>query len=120
MLHMPTLHNLAGYLDVFLPGHEDEDVARREREMDLQDLLDGAVDVVLARRLRVEGLDRERPPGDGERRRIPIERRELQEQGWQSVQLRRLHARTFSAFMVAEVTMSLRSLRRDRTSNRSA
>ena len=72
-----TLDDLAGHFDVLLSGHEDEDVTRREREMDLQDLLDGAVDIVLARRLRVEDLDRERPARDGERGRVAIEGREL-------------------------------------------
>ena len=63
-----TLNDLTGDLDVLLTGHEDEHVPWRVRQMDLEDLLDGAVDVVLARRLAVEDLDRERSSGDGERR----------------------------------------------------
>ena len=73
--HVPklTLNDLAGHFDILLSGHEDEDVTRRKREMDLQDLLDGAVDIVLARRLRVEDLDREGTSGDREARRVTIE-----------------------------------------------
>ena len=73
--HFPklTLDDLAGHFDVLLSGHEDEDVTRRQREMDLQDLLDSAVDIVLARRLRVEDLDRESSPRDSERGCVPVE-----------------------------------------------
>ena len=68
-----TLNDLAGHFDILLSGHEDEDVTRRKREMYLQDLLDGAVDIVLARRLRVEDLDRESSPRDSERGCVPVE-----------------------------------------------
>ena len=45
--------------------------------MDLEHLLHGAVDVVLARRLGVEGFDGESTTGDGEAGRVAIELREL-------------------------------------------
>ena len=114
--HFPklTLDDLAGHFDVLLSGHEDEDVTRRKREMDLQDLLDGAVDIVLARRLRVEDLDRESTTRDGEAWCIAIEVGELRcKISLDEYGVSELH--TFSAFIVAEVTMSLRSLRRVKT-----
>ena len=72
-----TLDDLAGDLNVFLTRHEDQNIARRERKMNLEDLLDRAIDIVFARGLGVEDLNRERPSRDGESRRIAIERREL-------------------------------------------
>ena len=50
----PLGHRGADGDDVFLAGHEDEDVAGRLREVDLHRLLDRALDVVLARRLGEE------------------------------------------------------------------
>lgn len=72
-----TFDNGAGHLDVLLTGHEDENVAGRIGEMNLKDLLDGAVDVVLARRLAVEDFDRESATRDREERGRAVEVREL-------------------------------------------
>ena len=44
----PLVDHLTGDFDVFLTGHEDEDIAGREGEVNLEDLLDGGVDIVLA------------------------------------------------------------------------
>ena len=60
----PIGHRGADGDDVFLAGHEDEDVAGRLREVDLHRLLDRALDVVLARRLGVEDVDGEGAAGD--------------------------------------------------------
>lgn len=49
-------HHLAGAQDVFLPSHEDQDVACRLREVDLQRLLDGRLHVVLARLLGINDI----------------------------------------------------------------
>jgi hypothetical protein len=47
--------------------------------MDLEHLLDGTVDIVLARRFAVERLDRERSTWNGERRSVSVEVRELKQ-----------------------------------------
>ena len=63
--NQPT-HRFAGDLDVLLAGHEDEDVALVLREVHLDGLLDGGVDVVLDVVLGVEDVDGEGAAGDGE------------------------------------------------------
>jgi hypothetical protein len=68
---------LAGHLDVLLARHEDENVAGRGLQVDLQRLLDGGVHVVLHRVLAEEDLDREGPSGDGEGGDVAEEHREL-------------------------------------------
>ena len=73
----PFFDHFAGTFDVLLASHEDEDVAGGVREMDLQRLLDGGIDVVLAWRLAEEDIDREGTPRDGEARRVVEEAREL-------------------------------------------
>lgn len=47
--------------------------------MDLQDLLDGAIDIIFARCLRMEDFNRESTAGDRKRRCIAVETRELDE-----------------------------------------
>jgi hypothetical protein len=61
-----ALHHLTCNFDVFLTSHEHKNIAGRETEMDLEDLLDGRVNVIFARAFGVEGLDRERSTRDGE------------------------------------------------------
>ncbi len=79
--------------------------------MDLQDLLDGAIDVVFTRRFAVEDFDRECTPWDGKVRSVPKEPRELVYWAISWCSASGAFRRTFSAFMVADVTMSLRSRR---------
>ena len=85
--------------------------------MDLQDLLDCAVHVVLAWRLRVENLDRECTTGDSEARCVAVELGELINALSICVPVSRKpqNVFTFSAFIVAEVTINFKSLRRDKT-----
>jgi hypothetical protein len=111
-----TIDDIASRLNVFLTGHEDQDITRRMRYVNLESLLDSTVDVVLAGGLAEEDVDGERSSRDGEARCAIVELRELHErivsifeQGTREERL------TFSAFIVAEVTMSLRSRRRDKT-----
>jgi hypothetical protein len=80
--------------------------------VDLEDLLDSAVYIVLTWRFAVEDLDRESPTRNGVGSGVTEEGREL----CTSLDINgtRLEL-TFSAFMVADVTMSFKSLRRDRT-----
>lgn len=83
--------------------------------MDLEGLLNGAVDVVFARSLAEKNVDGEGSTRDGVIRGIVKESRELSEainpqKGWDLAR-----RRTFSAFMVAEVTINFRSLRREST-----
>ena len=82
--------------------------------MDLKYLLHSAVDIIFTRGFGVENLDREGTSGNSKCWCIAVESRELCNV---STSLREKFGPcfTFSAFMVAEVTMSLRSLRRDRT-----
>ena len=110
-----TLDDLTSDFDVLLSSHEDEDITRRKRQVDLQHLFDGTVDVVLTWRLGVEDLDRERPARDGERGRVAIEGRELNESVSITPGISRSISHTFSAFMVAEVTISFKSRLRDKT-----
>ncbi|SRR5258708_1170083 len=63
---MLTVHNLTRYLDILLPGHKYQNVPRRKRQVDLEHLLDGAVNVVLARRFGGEDFDWEGSTRDGE------------------------------------------------------
>lgn len=63
---MRTIHNLTRYLNIFLPGHKYQNVPRRKRQMDLKHLLDGAVDVILARGFGVKHFDWEGSTWDGE------------------------------------------------------
>ena len=44
-----TLYDLAGNFNVFLTSHENQDIARWKRQMDLKDLFDSTIDVVFAR-----------------------------------------------------------------------
>jgi len=69
---MRTIHNLAGYLNILLSRHKYQNVPKRERQMDLKYLLDGAVNVILTRRLGVEDFNREGSTRDGEDRSVAI------------------------------------------------
>jgi hypothetical protein len=73
----PTLDHLARYLNILLSSHENKNIAGGKREMNLEDLFNGAVDVVLAGRLRVECFHRESAPGDSVCWGVSIEHREL-------------------------------------------
>ena len=87
--------------------------------MNLQDLLDCTIHVVLAWRLGVEDLHRECTTGDGKAGSVAVELGELEK--WAlSGRFRVMGERflTFSAFIVAEVTISFKSLRRDKTAKR--
>lgn len=44
-----TIDHRTCHLDVLLTGHEHEDISLWARQMNLEHLLDGAVDVVFAR-----------------------------------------------------------------------
>jgi hypothetical protein len=85
--------------------------------VNLQYLFDSAIDIVFARRLAMEDLDREGPTRNGEIRRFAEEVGELDRYALSVDRIEPSHHRllTFSAFMVADVTISLRSLRRVRT-----
>jgi hypothetical protein len=72
-----TRNDGAGDLNVLLTSHEDENVAGRVRDVDLERLLDGAVDVVLARRLREEDVDGEGSTRDGVAGSVIVELGEL-------------------------------------------
>ena len=87
--------------------------------MNLQDLLDCTIHVVLAWRLGVKDLHRECTTGDGKAGSVAVELGELDK--WAlSGRFCAMGERflTFSAFIVAEVTISFKSLRRDRTAKR--
>jgi len=58
-LDQPLADALAGGEDVLLPRHKDEDVALGLREVDLDRLLDGRLEVVLLRHFGVQNVDRE-------------------------------------------------------------
>ena len=62
--------HLLGGLDLLLPGEEDEDVAQRLGDVDLQHGHHHGVEVVRLRRLRVVDVDRVAPTGDTEHWRI--------------------------------------------------
>ena len=76
-MRQSLVDDLARNLDILLSSHEDQDITWRERQVNLQHLLDGAVDVVFAGRFCVEYLDGEGSPWDGEGRCVAIERGEL-------------------------------------------
>ena len=113
-----TFHDVTRRGDILLAGHEDENVSGGIGQVDLQDLLDGTVDVVFAWRLAVEDFDGESPAGNRVGRGITKETRELQEKRIvRAVLATKIDEPTLSAFIVAEVTISLRSLRRVRTTD---
>jgi hypothetical protein len=64
---------LTGALDIFLSGHEHQDIALRTGQVDLQYLLDRRVDVIVAGGFAVENLDWERSTGDCECRGVTEE-----------------------------------------------
>lgn len=72
-----TSHNLTCNLDIFLASHEDQDIACRQRQVDQEDLLHSAVDIVLARGLRVGYFDGEGTTWNREARSVAVESREL-------------------------------------------
>ena len=72
-----TFNDLACCLDILLTRHEHQDIALRTRQVDLQHLLDGRVDIVFARGLAVKDLDREGTSGNGELGCTAKEAREL-------------------------------------------
>lgn len=72
-----TLHDLTSDLNVFLASHENEDIPRRETEVDLQNLLDRRIHVIFAWAPRVRDFDRESSTRDGEARCIAVELGEL-------------------------------------------
>ena len=82
--------------------------------MNLQDLLDSAVHVVFAWRLRVECLDGECSTGNGEGWCIAEEFGKLVPSIRDESNGDRIWI-TFSAFIVAEVTINFRSRLRDKT-----
>ena len=109
-----TLNDLTSDLYILLASHEHQDIARWKREVDLKNLFHRAVYIVFARRFGMEGLDRKRPTGNGKTWCIPVECRKLPPSSeFLPDKIRR--ARTLSAFIVADVTISFKSRRRDRT-----
>ena len=67
---------LAGDLDIFLAGHEDEDVSGRLGNMDGQHLLDRAVHIVFAGRARVLDVDGKGTARNDKLRSSTVEARE--------------------------------------------
>lgn len=108
-----TFNNLTRRLDILLTCHEHQDITLRTGQVDLQHLLDGGIDIVFARRLAVEDFDGEGTTGDGKLSCTAKEARKLDSQLVATITGASM--RTFSAFMVADVTISLRSRRRVRT-----
>lgn len=84
--------------------------------MYLQDLFDCAVDIIFTRGFGVEYLDRKGATGNCEAWSSPIEVRELHTGEGESDRKDFKLYPTFSEFMVADVTISFRSLLRERTS----
>ena len=82
--------------------------------MYLEHLLDGTVDVIFTRRFRVEHLHWERSSWNGESWSIAVELGELAHRSELNTE-DGMEQLTLSAFMVADVTISLRSRRRERT-----
>lgn len=72
-----TRNDGASDLDILLTRHENEDVARGMRDVDLQRLLDGAVDVILTGRLAEQDVNWERSTGDGVAGSVVVELGEL-------------------------------------------
>lgn len=62
--------NLTGYFNILLPGHEDQDIPGRVRQMDLESLFDRAINVVLTRCFAEQYVHRKRSPGNGKIQRI--------------------------------------------------
>lgn len=83
--------------------------------MNLQDLLNRTIDVILARRFAVDDLDWEGTPGNSEAGGLTIEIRKLTNKRHQALSNIRSNKLTFSAFMVADVTINFRSRRLDNT-----
>lgn len=83
--------------------------------MNLEDLLDSAVNIVFTGRLRMEHFDRKSPTGNGICWSISVECGELVSSLNRVSAMWKISDLTFSAFMVADVTMSFRSRRRERT-----
>lgn len=91
--------------------------------MNLKSLFDRAVNVVLAGGFAEQDVDGERSTGNGEAGCIVVELGELRRRAREMISggiagAEGAEGRTFSAFIVAEVTMSLRSRRRERTVQR--
>lgn len=72
-----TSNDIASSLDILLTRHEHQDITLRHRQMNLQDLLDGAIDIVLTWGFTMINLDRERTSWNRICRRIPKELRKL-------------------------------------------
>lgn len=93
--------------------------------MNLQSLFDSTIDIVLARSFAEQDIDGECSSGDGETRCVVVELGELPKFD-ECISVVRKPVRadpfqvrlTFSAFIVAEVTISLRSRRLDKTAHR--
>ena len=92
------------------------------RDVDLERLLNRRIDVIFARGLAEEDVDGEGPAGDRKARRVVVEGRELRggkkalAAGHDHGTSRKLRALlTLAAFIVADVTISFKSRRRDRT-----
>lgn len=83
--------------------------------MNLENLLDSAVNIVFTGGLRMKYFDRECTTGNGIRWGISIEPGELVSSLNSGPATWKILTLTFSAFMVADVTMSFRSRRRERT-----
>ena len=73
----PFFDHFAGTFDVLLASHEDEDVAWWMRQVDLESLLDSAVNVVFAWRLAEKLVHRESPTRNSEGGSVIVEGREL-------------------------------------------
>ena len=69
-----TLNDLASHFDIFLTGHENQDISGRLADVDSQYLTDCTVNVIFTGRLGVKHLDRECSTRNGECRGITIER----------------------------------------------
>jgi len=83
--------------------------------VNLEDLLDSAVNIVIAGGLRMKYFDRECTTGNSVRWGISVEPGELVSSLNKGSTAWKIATLTFSAFMVADVTMSFRSRRRERT-----
>lgn len=62
--NLPTFYHAACHFDIFLTSHEYQNISHRHGQVDLQDLLDCAVDIILAWGPTVERLDGERSTRD--------------------------------------------------------
>ncbi len=77
----PTCNHTARRFDILLTRHEDKNISRWTSQVNLEHLLDGAVDVILTRRLAMEYLDRESSARNGEVRGLTEEVRKLRVRG---------------------------------------